>query len=227
MPEQPDNTQVQRRARRVLWSCGLCFGLLFLMGLTGVASITLLYDDPMMRTNMRGFEGEVVRFVASLEGLIHFIHEWGGYAGIVLSGWAGVEVFSFARLLRRSDKVEWRTSSRRLAPLGIVGAGLLVVALLLLIPTGVAAKGFLSSETPEASSNTQGPEHMQRRIPGVVAVEDAGDSELADWHLRQLNFVLAIGAFLLMFAVSSTRRIQLEARKDQRAESQDQAGIQK
>jgi hypothetical protein len=214
MPSQPDNPEIQRRARRVLWACGLCFGLLFLMGLTGVASITLLYDDPMMRTNMRGFEGSVVRFVASLEDVIDVIHSWGGYAGIVLSGWAGLEVFSFARLLRRTDKAEWRTSGRRLAPLGLAGAVLLIGALLVLIPTGVAAKGYLGSDEPAVVDEMPNPDRQPPRVPGVVELEDAGDSEMADWHLRQLNFLLAIGAFLLMFAVSSTRRIQLQARKE-------------
>jgi hypothetical protein len=207
------DAEILRRARRVLWACGLCFGLLFLMGLTGIASITLLYDDPQMRTNMSGFEGDVVRFVASIEDLIHFIHEWGGYAGIVLSGWAGLEVFSFARLLRRTDKPEWRTSGRRLAPLGVAGAALLITALLFLIPSGVAARLYLTNEAPRVVNDTPNPERVQPRIPGAVEMEDASDSGQVDWHTKQLNYVLAIGAILLMFAVTSTRRIQLEVKK--------------
>jgi hypothetical protein len=216
-PVQTLDAEILRRARRVLWSCGLCFGLLFLMGLTGVASITLLYDDPMLRTNMGGFEGDVVRFVASIDGLIHFIHEWGGYAGIILAGWAGLEVFSFTRVLRRTDKPEWRTSARRLAPLAIAGSLLLITALLLLIPSGVAAKTFLANDVPAVVNHTPNPERLQPRIPTAVEMDDGGAGGQVDWHTKQLNYLLAIGAILLLFAVSSTRRIQLEVKKAAKA----------
>jgi hypothetical protein len=218
-PEKSPDAEILRRARRVLWACGLCFALLFLMGLTGIASITLLYDDPMMRTNMRGFEGDVVRFVASIGGLIHMIHEWGGYVGIVLSGWAGLEIFSFGRLLRRTDKPDWRASGGRLMPLGVAGAALLITALLLLIPSGVAARMYLINETPPVVDDTSNPERVQPRIPGTVEFEDAGDSGQVDWHTKQLNYLLAIGAILLLFGVSSTRRIQLEVKKAAKAQA--------
>lgn len=219
MPEATisPHAAVLRRARRVLWSCGLCFGLLFLMGLTGVASITLLYDDPMLRTNLTGFEGNVVRFVASMADVIHFIHEWGGYLAIALSGWAGLEVFGFARVLRKTDKPEWRTSGGRLAPLGIAGAVLLIVTLLLLIPSGVKARAYLTNDAPAVVDSMPNPERTQPRISDM---EDPGDSGQVDWHTKQLNYMLAIGAILLMFAVSSTRRIQLEARKKQEPSAQ-------
>ena len=218
-PVAPDKAEIVSRARRALWACGICFGLLFLMGLSGVASITLLYDDPLYRTGTQGFEGDVVRTVSALSGVIGIIHSWGGYVGIVLAGWAGLEMFSFGRLLRRTDEGDWRSAGRRLMPLGLAGAGILILALILLIPSGVAAKGFLSYSEPKVVNDTPNPGSFAPRIPGRVELEDGGDSKFVEWHTRELNYMLAVGALLLVFAASSTRKIELAAKKPPESES--------
>ncbi|MCB9893971.1 MAG: hypothetical protein H6839_05975 [Planctomycetes bacterium] len=209
----PERSEIAGRARRVLWACGLCFGLLFLMGLSGVASITLLYDDPLYRTGTQGFEGVVVRTVSSLSGVIKALHSWGGYVGIVLAGWAGLEVFSFGRLIKRSEEGEWRATGRRLMPLGLAGAAMLIVALILLIPSGVAAKSFLSHDEPKVVDDTPNPGAFAPRISGRAELENGADSKFVEWHTRELNYVLALGALLLVFAASSTRKVELAAKK--------------
>jgi len=211
--ETPSRDQVVSRAARAQWACGLCFGLLFLMGLSGVASITLLYDNPMYRSGVQGFEGQVMGVVVAMKGAIRFIHAWGGYAGILLAGWAGLEVFSFSRLLKRTDNAGWRRSGRLLGVLGLAGAVLLIASLLLLIPSGVAAKGFLGVE-PQ-TKDVPAPVGLQR--PGS---EDSNDGGMVEWHTRELNYLMALGAIVLVFAASGIRRIALEAKKEARAEDE-------
>lgn len=216
--ETPTRTQVRRRAKRAQWACGLCFGLLFLMGLSGIASITLLYDTPMYRSGVRGFEGAVMDIVVALKQAIRLLHAWGGYVGILLSGWAGLEVFSYGRLLKRTGDSGWRRTGRMLGPLGLFGAAVLIASLLLLIPSGVAAQGYLKVEA--AATETPAPVGLQRPSHNEAT---EGDSRLVEWHTRELNYLMALGAILLVFAAASIRRVSIEAREDgveAKAESQ-------
>jgi hypothetical protein len=212
MSETPDHTPVLRASRRALLACGLCFALLLLMGMTGVASITLLYDDPTY-TLTGGLEGTVVRMVRTLSGTINVIHDWGGYVGIVLAGWAGLELLALSRRLKATDNPEWRAAARRLPVLGLGGAFVLVVSLLLLIPSGVAAKAFLHSDEPSPIGQPTDRQRLAPRLPGQEVIEDAGNPKFVEWHTRELNYLMALGAILLVFAASTTRRIALEAKR--------------
>src|SRR5690606_24260779 len=115
-----------KRARAAQWACGLCLALLFLLGLSGIASITLLHDDQLYVGNTGGLEGSVLDTVMDLRWLIEPLHEWGGYLAIVLGGWAGLALWRFARHIRRSDRAEWRRTGAWLGPCGML-AGLLVI----------------------------------------------------------------------------------------------------
>jgi hypothetical protein len=143
MDEPNPNAELIKSARRAQWACGLCLGLMFVMGLSGIASITLLHDDPLYTGSTGGIEGTTLEVVISLRWLIELLHEWGGYVGIVLAGWAALAVFSFARRIRRGDNLDWRRTARWVGPAGILGGGLIIASLLLLIASGVAAGGFV------------------------------------------------------------------------------------
>ncbi|MBK8206323.1 MAG: hypothetical protein IPK87_05920 [Planctomycetes bacterium] len=212
MEEQTATQHLVSRARRVQWACGLCFGLLFLMGISGIASITLLYDDPLYHESTRDIEGATLRTAIELKWLIGALHMWGGYVAILLAGWAAMEVFSFSRLVRRSDNPGWRSTARWLGPAGIGGGATIVLAVVLLLASGVAAKGYVQHITRygEVKSEIEG-------APGehdaAKALEGYPDSNMAEWHIREMNYLLAIGAIVLVAAAASVRRISIEARK--------------
>lgn len=213
--KQPLNAVIRRKASRAQWACGLCFGLLFLMGLSGIASITLLYDSPLYRTGVRGFEATVMNAVVSMKGVIGLIHGWGGYVGILLAGWAGLEVFSFGRRLKRTENPGWRRTGSILSALGLFGAAMLITSLLLLIPSGVAAQGFLSHDT--GSIDAPAPVGLTR--PSSSQFSD-GSSRMVEWHTRELNYLMAFGAIILAYAAARIRRVSLEAKAEMHEEAE-------
>ena len=99
-------------AKRVYWSSGLLFGLLMLLVLSGLASITLLYDGIPSAENIRGTEGVVLDIVRTLRPAIRFIHEFGGFAAIFLSGWLAVELVRFGRNARAHGTAKKREKHR-------------------------------------------------------------------------------------------------------------------
>ncbi len=212
MEEQSATQLLVGRARRVQWACGLSFGLLFLMGISGIASITLLYDDPLYHESTRDIEGATLRTAIAMKWLIRALHVWGGYAAILLSGWAAMEVFSFSRLLRRSDSPGWRSTARWVGPAGLLGGATIVLAVVLLLASGVAAKGYVQHITrySEVKGEIEGKpgEH-----DAAEALEGYPDSGLAELHIREMNYLLAIGAIVLVAAAAAVRRISIEARK--------------
>lgn len=214
-PKESLNAVVRRKASRAQWACGLCFGLLFLMGVSGIASITLLYDSPLYRTGVRGFEATVMDTVVAMKGAIGLIHGWGGYVGIVLAGWAGLEVFSFGRRLKRTDNSGWRRTGSILSALGLFGAAMLITSLMLLIPSGVAAQGFLSQD--RSSVETPAPVGLKR--PTTQEFSDGG-SRMVEWHTRELNYLMAFGAIILAYAAARIRRVSLEAKAEMRNETE-------
>lgn len=205
---------IKRHATRVQWACGLCFGLLFLMGISGIASITLLHDDPTFTSNIGGIEGATLKTVIFLRGAIEFIHEWGGYIGIVLAGWAATEVFNFARRLRKSDNGAWRSTGRWMGPVGIFGGLVIVASLVALLASGVAAKGYVDHIAERNKDELSGIDRSGALTTRDEAMSDYPKHELAELHVRELNYALALGAILLVFAANSTRSISLKLKKE-------------
>jgi hypothetical protein len=97
--------------------------------------------------------------------------------------------------------------------LGLAGGALLIVALALLIPSGVAAKGFLSTGAPRAKTEMPTPDKVQPRVPGRVELQEGGDSKFVEWHTSWLNYLMAIGALVLVAGANSVRKVQLAAKK--------------
>ena len=217
--EQKPTDDIRAAAKRVQWACGLCFGLLFLMGVSGLASITLLHDDPTFTSNISGVEGATLKTVIALRGVIELLHEWGGYLGIVLAGWAATEVLNFARRLRKSDSSSWRATGRWMGPVGIFGGLVIVGALIALLASGVAAKGYVDHIGKRHSDELSGIDRGGALTDRGETMTDYPKHELAEMHVRELNYALAIGAILLVLAANSTRSISLALKKEEKEES--------
>lgn len=212
--ETSAHQDIRRHARRVQWACGLCFALLFLMGISGLASVTLLHDDPAFTSNIRGIEGATLKTVIALRGVIEVLHEWGGYLGIVLGGWAGIEVFQFSRLLRRSDRAEWRGTGRWMGLVGLVGGIVIIGALLALLASGVAARAYVDHIATRHADDFTGIDRGSALTERGEAMEGFPEHQLAELHVRELNYALALGAILLVLAANSTRGIATAIRKE-------------
>jgi hypothetical protein len=214
MDEPRPNADLIKGARRAQWACGLCLGLMFVMGLSGIASITLLHDDPLYTGATGGVEGTTLEIVISLRWLIELLHEWGGYVGIVLAGSAALAVFSFARRIRRGENLEWRRTARWVGPAGILGGGLIIASLLLLIASGVAASGFVD-HIQSGEKDEFGIDKNTGLIDAREALQGYDDSQMAEMHVREFNYLLAIGALTLVMAAAAIRRVSKEAKSDQ------------
>lgn len=212
MADTPAPDPVIPAARRVMWACGLCFALLFVTGMCGAASITLLYDDPLYNESIKGIEGATLSTVVAMKGFIRFVHTWGAYPAMLLAAWSMFELLRFSRIARRSGNAGWRSTARWLGPAGVVGALLIVLSLISLLASGVAAKGYgehiasyqFVSETVEGKPGEHDANAMLKDYP---------DSGMAEYHVRELNMLLALGAIVLVMATASVRRISQEARK--------------
>lgn len=207
---------VRRHATRVMWACGLLFTLLLLMGLTGVASITLMHEDEQYFKAMQGVEGTVARAVLDLKWLIHATHQFGGYAAVLFAFWAGGEIFRFGRKLRHADNAGWRVRGRYLPFLGAAGSLIVIAALAALSVSGYMTAEYLADrpttiEELEIPSPLEAEEHERDIRPEARPV--------VDWHTRELNYAMALGAILLVLGASSVRNVALEAK---RAGSEDQ-----
>lgn len=202
--------EIRSRAFRPLLACGLCFALLLMMGLSGVASITLMYDDPMYVKAMKGVEGAVARAVMDMDWAIRLLHAWGGYVGIMLAGWAGIELLSYGRRLKKTDDAGWRKAGRRLPIIGVAGAGILIVSLVVLIASGIAAKGFVETPTPEVEGLPDPGLNNGRLHQRDIQPEN--ERAMVEWHTRELNYLMAFGAIILVIGASSVRTVSLEAK---------------
>ncbi|MBZ0134825.1 MAG: hypothetical protein K8I27_00465 [Planctomycetes bacterium] len=212
--ETPKHEAVKRHASRVQWACGLCFALLFLMGVSGVASVTLLHDDPTFTSNIGGIEGATLKTVIALRGVIELLHEWGGYFAIVLAGWAGTEVFNFSRRLRKSDRGEWRGTGRWMGPVGVFGGIVIIGSLIALLASGVAAKAYVDHIGAHHSDELSGIDRSGALTSRGEAMDEFPKHDLAEMHVRELNYALALGAILLVLAANSTRGISLALKKE-------------
>ncbi|MCC6464889.1 MAG: hypothetical protein IT463_06060 [Planctomycetes bacterium] len=201
----PETSPVLACGRRVMWSCGLCFALLFLLGLSGVASITLLYDAPGFHTT--GLEGTVLDTVRFARPLIRALHTYGGYVAVLLCGWSALELLAFAKALKGT---RWVRMSLLIHLTTVVGVLLMIISVLALTVTGVSAAGFLHREL-EPGPGVAGREAPAVPLPSAVA--EQGTERSVEWHTRELNYLLGLGALLTAAAVAAARSITAEARK--------------
>jgi hypothetical protein len=213
MSDQPNpNAHLLSAGLRLQLACGLCFTVLLVLVLSGVASITLLYSDETYALGGSGIEGVTLQVVTQLEPFIRHIHEWGGYVAIVLAGWAGMEVLQFGRKLKRSANEDWSKSGRWMPAAGVTAMLVLTLALLLQVGSGMRAAGYLHHE-----KDTIGAPAAWDRIQGMTDAREemeVGRGERAvEWHTREFNYLIAFGALLLVAAASTTRKIAKEAKR--------------
>ena len=197
----PPHARIRSLCLRSVYAAGLCLLVVFLMALSGAASITLLYDDPTFERGLHGFEGSVVRTVTDLRGLVAFIHGFGGYAAFVLAGWAAVEMFSLYRALRREGPL-LRAFSGRMLVLGVIGSVLLACSIGILTITGVKAAGF------NRGYATTDIDELHARVPGADRFASAEGDEMVNWHTRELTYLLGAAALLVAAATSQVRKVR-------------------
>ncbi len=202
--------RLKEQCRRAIWAAGVCLALVFVLGVSGVASITLLYEDPWFVNETRGFEGAVIQTVLALKPLIRFLHTYGGYAAFVLAGWTAVEMFGLWRVLRAQATAESRQASTWVMGLGVVGGAALAGAIGLLTVSGIAAAGFLqqSKLAPGESAAQENP-----ALPGARGTPDKG-AQFVEWHTRELTYVVAAAALMLAGAASQARKIARQTGKE-------------
>ena len=192
------------RARRMTLACGLCLGLLFLLGLTGMASVTLLYDDGVSAAYDRGFETSVLRTVIALKTAIRLIHSYGSYLAIVLAGWAAVELFRMSKVLASSEIAKARARGRALIFIALVAGVSIIGALVGLSATGVKTHAELRGDRPAE------PDPMAAPLPLPAGPGESVDLPAVVMHTRDLNLVLMIGVFLMVIGVSVGRQAAKE-----------------
>lgn len=214
----PKSTDPARKAAsRVMLACGLLLGLLVALGITGLASVTLFYIELDAGTAHDSFERSVIAVVRFFDGwsedgsrlrLIHHVHALGGFAAMVLTGWAAIEIWSAARLFRTHLLERVRAQARWMRPLAIIGAVALELALVAQLLTGTAARAAL--DELRVPSPLQAPPTVREaeRIAGAIAAEHAAskDDAVVLAHMRELNYPLGFGALLLLLAAMLARR---------------------
>lgn len=206
-------------ATRAQWACGLCFALFILMGLSGVASVTLLYAGPPFVPQPGTLESWVIGAVSTLEPAIRFIHGYGGYVGIVLAGWACVEVFSCGRIVRAS--ADTRPAGTGLIAVAVLAGLLLVGGVLAQLATGVGAAAFLRLDSMVPGEGRPDPSRLSENEP--VRPGQQSDPQLVEWHTRELNYSIAAGALMLAWAASVIRREKLKRKPRAEARGSDEA----
>ncbi|MDC1142834.1 hypothetical protein OAU50_07055 [Planctomycetota bacterium] len=193
-------------AKRVYWSGGLLFGLLLLMVLSGLSSITLLYDGIPSAEDLQGLEGAVLDTVRTLKPAIRFLHEYGGYAAMFLSGWLAIELIRFGKNARQHGQTaDDKSTGFYIMLLGIPAAIGLVICLVLLIGTGIEARNYMD-ENPDAQSFD---------LPKAAKLEEfakAQEVAVVESHTGMLTYVMAGVVILLVFSVQMTHKLAL-ARK--------------
>jgi hypothetical protein len=195
---QPD--RLRSLCFRSVFAAGSCLALVFLMALSGAASITLLYDDRTFMAGTTGFEAGVANTVIAMRGLIGFLHGFGGYAAFILAGWAGVEMYSLSRALRKAALPEQRQAANRILFLGTVGSALLACSIGILAVTGVKAAGLNRAGAE--------PDAMSARVPGADRFVAPEGDEMVNWHTRELTYMLGASALLVAAATSQVRKVR-------------------
>ncbi|MHC4841239.1 MAG: hypothetical protein ACYTDT_09845 [Planctomycetota bacterium] len=184
-------------AKRVYWSSGLLFGLLMLMVLSGLSSITLLYDGIPSAEDIQGTEGAVLDIVRTLKPAIRFIHEYGGYLAMFLSGWLVVELVRFGRNARAHGGTSTEKSS-----------GPLIVCLQLLVGTGIEAREYMDKEPTTNTFN----------LPAAAKLEEfakAQEESIVESHTGMLTYVLAGVVVVLVLSVQLTHRLAVSRKEDE------------
>ncbi|MBX3474174.1 MAG: hypothetical protein KF754_07305 [Planctomycetes bacterium] len=199
---EADLSGMERQCRRAVLAAGCALALVFVLALTGAASITLIFDTPGFQEKISGFEGFVLDTVRFLSPLVKLLHTFGGYVAFVLSGWAAIEMFVLARTLRRGTSPEVRQYGPRVLALGVAGGTVLAVMVGVLTVSGTAASMALRKAAPSVEERPEPLNPMARHIADPTAPEDS----LVNEHTRSQTYAVGIAALLLAAAASQARK---------------------
>lgn len=206
MPEG-EAVKIAAQCRRAVIAAGCALGLVFLLALSGAASITLMFETPGFQETIRGFEGAVLDVVRFLSPVIRALHSFGGYVGFVVCGWAAIEMFSLARLLRRGGTAALRIYAPRIGVLGVAGGAVLAVMVGVLTVSGTAASMALRKAAPPVEEKPEPLNPLSRHI----AEPRGSDDSLVNEHTRSQTYLVGIAALLLAAGASQARRARKAA----------------
>ena len=237
-PQSP----ARKATGRALLACGGLFALLLLLGLSGLASVTLFYIEQDAGTGYGDLEGVVIRCVKFVDGwtsssrlhLIGHFHAWGSYAALVMCGWSVVELWSAAGMLKIHAEADVRSNARFMRPLAAIGGVILVLAIVLQLIAGTATRRALDEmRAPTAMDQPASRDESARIVETLStlqgeASQQSKDEVVVTVHMRELNYPLGLGALLILVAVMLARRaaIILDAeskREVDKAQSHKQA----
>jgi hypothetical protein len=212
MSETPKpHARILRAGLRLQVACGLCLVVLMLLILTGVAGITLLIVEPVQDKSMGALERHTVGAVQGMKDWIRLIHEWGGYVALLLAGWAGLEIFRFGRMLRRTEHKDWRRTGLWMPALGLLAGLILMGSVAVQIGAGIATHAYVHMEGAPPMAPAM--ERQHALTDARAEMEQFASEMVVDMHVRELNYLVALGALMLVAASSSTRRVTREARQ--------------
>lgn len=221
MSEGPKAVPPERKAAgRALLASGLAFGLLFVLGLTGLASVTLFYiemDPAIGQGELEDAVSSIVRFLdgwgegGQRLGLITLAHKYGSYAALVLCGWAALECFLAGGALKASACDGARQAARWVRPLALVGGAVLLLSVGAQIIAGAAAQRAMSELRLPTGTDSPASLAESDRIAKSLAEMGGGslqsrDEAVVTLHMREMNYPLGFGAIVLLFAVAAIRR---------------------
>lgn len=211
----------RKAAGRAMLAAGFLFGLLLLLGLSGMASVTLFYIEFDAGTSHESFENTVITIVKFCDGwfadgtrwhVLRHIHGFGSYLAIVLTGWTAVELWSAAGAIRLHVNAEVRRHARFMRPLAIVGAVALEGAIIVQLLAGSATRGALDDMRVPAPLDRPATPGESDKIVGSLSrlsadnAAQSRDEVVVQVHMRELNYPLGFGAILMLMAVVLARR---------------------
>lgn len=211
----------RKAASRVMLAGGLLLALLVLLGITGLASVTLFYIEFDSGTAQDSFERTVIATVKFFDGwfadgtrwhLVRHIHGIGAFLAIVLTGWAAVEIWGAAAVFRQHLREEVRATARWMRPLAALGTLFLLGAIVVQLLAGAATRGALDDmRVPAALDRPPSVGESDRIVDSLSRLKkddftQTKDEVVVQVHMRELNYPLGFGALLLLMAVMAARR---------------------
>lgn len=202
---------LRSRARRLTWTCGLALAMLLLLGISGLAGVTLLYvSSPLHGPRVSAyqplppFEETVVKSVIALKPGIQILHRYGGYVTVLLSAAAALQCISLGGTLAASDDQARRGRGRLVRMFGGVGGFALALAVLAQIAAGSFMSWGMRTLDEGFARGAQAPAISV--MDNVGAGADGSRAEVvASLHTRELNYPAGLAALMVLAAMALAR----------------------
>jgi hypothetical protein len=130
----------------------------------------------------------------------------------VLTGWAALELWSAAGIIRTHINEDVRANARFMRPLAIIGAVFLEGAIIVQLLAGSATRGALDDMRVPAPLDQPASQGESQKIVdslSKLSADNAAQSKdevVVQVHMRELNYPLGLGAILMLIAVVMARR---------------------